>query len=305
MNIRETSLSRKIVCGRALLLGIVGALLSGTAAWASTRLGSDIEIQAWYRMRNTFQTDGKEHFDWVQWRNEAFVWLTYDNMVQNGRLKLGEIPVPFVESAALSARFRARVDPVYYLRGHYRPIYDANHRSDFSAPEKDFRALYPHPTPGQVGPGQLPPPIGYQQIVWGESDLYRSLDIINPLRIDQNFPIGEKFDEFRLPILAVKFLYNLGNVGPLSEVAFEPWYTPRFRTAATHRLDEGIFRTQSRGGGCWGPGGQPPDHPPETAAHASNSLPSRPFWLGNRRIENPWSLTRAGNNSRINSIDYV
>ncbi|HKA55249.1 MAG TPA: DUF1302 family protein [Candidatus Binatia bacterium] len=305
MNIRETSLSRKIVCGRALLLGIVGALLSGTAAWASTRLGSDIEIQAWYRMRNTFQTDGKEHFDWVQWRNEAFVWLTYDNMVQNGRLKLGEIPVPFVESAALSARFRARVDPVYYLRGHYRHIYDANHRSDFFAPEKEFRDLYLDLTHGQVGPGQLSSRIGYQQIVWGESDLYRSLDIINPLRIDQNFPIGEKFDEFRLPILAVKFLYNLGNVGPLSEVAFEPWYTPRFRSAATHLLDEGIFRIQFQERGCLGPGGQLLDYSPENCAHASKFLPYRPFWLGNRRIENPWSLTRAGNNSRINSIDYV
>ena len=79
-------------------------------------------------------------------------------------------------------------------------------RSDFFAPEKGFRDLYLDLTHGQVGPGQLSTRIGYQQIVWGESDLYRSLDIINPLRSDQNFSIGEKFDEYRLPILAVKVI---------------------------------------------------------------------------------------------------
>ena len=98
---------------QGFLLGIVTLFLLSTVTWASTRLGQDIEVQAWYRTRNTFQTDGKEHFDWVQWRNEAFVWLTYDNLVENGRLKLGNVPIPFVESGALSARFRARVDPVY------------------------------------------------------------------------------------------------------------------------------------------------------------------------------------------------
>ena len=198
--------STKAIFTGALLLGIVTVFISGTATWASTRFGQDIEVQAWYRMRTTFQTDGKEHFDWVQWRNEAFVWLTYENMVENGRLKLGEIPLPLVDSASLSARFRARVDPVYYLREHYRHLYDANHRSDFFAPEKGFRDLYLDLNHGKVGPGTLSTRIGYQQIVWGESDLYRSLDIINPLRIDQNFSIGEKFDEYRLPILAVKVI---------------------------------------------------------------------------------------------------
>lgn len=122
-----------------LWLFCIGRMLGGPPwTWASTRLAQDIEVQAWFRTRNTFQTDGKEHFDWVQWRNEAFVWLTYEDMVENGRLKLTGTPIPFVETAALSARFRARVDPVYYLRDHYRRIYDANHRSDFSILKKDF-----------------------------------------------------------------------------------------------------------------------------------------------------------------------
>src|SRR5262245_27179664 len=220
----------------------IGFLVMAGLVWippfaqATTRLAEDLEVQAWYRVRNTFQTDGREHFDWVQWRNEAFVWLTYDNMVENGQLKLGGgIPIPFVENAGISARYRARVDPVYYLRGHYRKLYDANNRSDFFSPEEDFRDVCIDMKHGKVGPVTLSTRWGYQQIVWGESDLYRSLDIINPLRIDQNFPIGEKFDEFRLPILAVKLLYDIGNIGTwLSDTAFEGYYTPRFQIGRAH-----------------------------------------------------------------------
>ena len=291
----------------------IGFLVMAGLAWlpsfagATTSLGEDIEVQAWYRVRNTFQTDGKDHFDWVQWRNEAFVWLTYDNMVENGQLKpLSGLAIPFVQNAGISARFRARVDPVYYLRDHYRKLYDAHNRSDFFSPEKEFRDLYIDMKHGEVGPGKLSTRIGYQQIVWGESDLFRSLDIINPLRIDQNFPIGEKFDEFRLPILAVKFLYDIGNIGTmLSDTAIEAYYTPRFRTVATHLIDEGIFRIPVQERGCLGANGKLLDYTPENCAHASKFLPYRPFWLGNRRIQNPWSLSRAGNNARIDPIDYV
>src|SRR2546423_11756018 len=131
-----TTTGKRVGLRSAWLLGIVMVLMPSATVWASTRFGPDIEVQAWYRMRQTFQTDGSEHFDWVQWRNEAFIWLTYEDMVENGQLKLGQLPIPFVTNAGLSARFRARVDPVYYLRDHYRTIHDANHRSDLFAPQK-------------------------------------------------------------------------------------------------------------------------------------------------------------------------
>ena len=83
---RATHLGRRGVFTCALLLGIISTLGS-TAAWAATRFGQDIEVQAWYRMRHTFQTDGSEHFDWVQWRNEGFVWLIYNNIVRDGTLQ--------------------------------------------------------------------------------------------------------------------------------------------------------------------------------------------------------------------------
>ncbi|HEV8718280.1 MAG TPA: hypothetical protein VGX03_36370, partial [Candidatus Binatia bacterium] len=81
MKIRATDARKRTVLTCILLLGIVGILTGSRAVWATTRFGDDIEVQAWYRMRHTFQYDRKGHFDWVQWRNEAFVWLNYENMV--------------------------------------------------------------------------------------------------------------------------------------------------------------------------------------------------------------------------------
>jgi len=302
---RERRWGSKFVVG---LLVMAGLLWTPSFARASTSLAEDLEVQAWYRVRNTFQTDGKEHFDWVQWRNEAFIWLTYDNMVENGKLKaLGDLSIPFVQNAGVSGRYRIRVDPVYYLRHHYEHMYDEDHQSDFFQPENGFRDVYIDMKHGQIGPGTLSTRWGYQQIVWGESDLYRSLDIINPLRLDQNFPIGEKFDEFRLPILATKFLYELGNMGTwLSDTAIEGYYTPRFRNGLTHLIDEGSSaRVEFQERGCIGANGQLLDYTPENCAHATKFLPYRPYWTGSRRFQNPWSISLGGNNSRINAADYA
>ncbi len=290
------------------LLVMAGLVWVPSFAGATTSLGEDIEVQAWYRMRQTFQTDGDEHFDWAAWRNEAFVWLTYDNMVEDGKLKpLGELFIPGVTNAAISARFRARVDPVYYLREHYRNLYDENHRSDFFAPEKEFRDVYIDMKHGQIGPGKLSTRWGYQQIVWGESDLFRSLDIINPLRIDQTFAVGEKFDEFRLPILAAKLLYDIGNIGQtLSDTAIEAWYSPRFRATGnvSHIILEEGWRIPFQERGCLGPNGKLLDYSPENCANSRKFLPFRPGWLSRRRAMNPWSVERVGPNSRVDPQDF-
>jgi len=195
----------------SVLLGILSLLIWSTAVWASTRVG-DAELQMWYRTRNTFHTDGGEHFDWVQWRNEVFGWFIYDPLVDNGRL-LGQFDVPLVQHAVFNARYRFRFDPVYSIREHFTNLYDRHERKSLLFPENGFRDLFVDMDFGQVGLGSLSARVGNQQIVWGESDLFRSIDVINPLRIDQNQGAGEKFDEFRSPIWAAKFLYSIGNVG--------------------------------------------------------------------------------------------
>jgi hypothetical protein len=167
------------------------------------------EMQMWYRTRNTFHSSGGDNLNWVQWRNEVFFWLVYDDFVKNGKVfNQDNLAIPFVKNATFNARYRFRADPMYSIRKHYQNIYDDEERESFIFPENGFRDLTLDMDLGQVGPGSLSIRVGNQQIVWGESDLYRSIDIINPLRIDQGQGVGEKFDEFRTPIWALTALQH-------------------------------------------------------------------------------------------------
>ncbi len=306
---RTHTLGRRLVLGA--LVGALGLLTWGTDAWASVRLAPDIELQAWYRMRHSFQTDGSEHFDWVQWRNEGFIWLTYDNFYYRGKwFGKFEIPVPLVQSASFSGRYRSRVDPIYVIRDHYKNLYDEEHTSNWLVPENGFRDIYVDIDHGYVGPGRLSTRWGYQQVVWGESDLFRSIDIVNPLRIDQNLGVGEKFDEFRSPILALKVLYDIGNIGTwISGFGFEGYYTPRFRGGQTDLLVEDGWRIQQQIRGCEKDGiyydWSLHDCGTTGADGTIRMLPYRPVWLGKRRSDHPWALAATGNNARRDSADFL
>ena len=112
--------------------------------------------------------------------------------------------------------YRGRVDPVYIVRDKYRELYNDNQTDHFLFPENDIREINLDVDFGNVFGNKLSMRLGKQQIVWGESDLFRSIDIVNPLRIDQNGFVGEAFEDFRTPIWAVKFLYDIGNVGTIA-----------------------------------------------------------------------------------------
>ena len=223
------------------LLSIATLLGGATASWASTRIGN-AELQMWYRMRHTFHSAGGDNLNWVQWRNEVYFWFIYDKFVDNGKI-LGQdkLEIPFVENATLNLRYRFRADPVWTIRDAYKKRYDSHERQSYLFPENGFRDAFLDLDFGQVGVGKLSARIGKQQIVWGESDLFRSIDVINPLRIDQNQGAGEKFDEFRSPIWALKSNYSIGNVGSwFSNVYIEPFYSPGFRTPLSNLINDGI-----------------------------------------------------------------
>ena len=152
------------------------------------------------------------------------------------------IKIPGVRRADFSFMYRGRFDPVYEVRDKYDDMY--SHRikqfKSFTFPENGFREMNLDVDFGDVMGHRLSMKLGKQQIVWGESDLFRSIDIANPLRLDQNQAVGEAFEDFRSPIWAIKFLYDIGNVGSLlSNVGLELFYTPRWRSLVQHLVLEG------------------------------------------------------------------
>src|SRR5713101_9019856 len=176
------------LCG--VLLG--GLVLCPSQSWGSLRVGN-AEIQVYYSQQHSFLYDDNTYgIDWVQFRNELGVKFTYTKLIDQGQL-FDQIEIPHVREANFYAYYRGRFDPVYEIRTRYRRMTDNNFRGKLEFPENQFREFFLDTNFGEVGPGTLSMRLGRQQIVWGEADLFRSLDIINPLRVDQSSLVGERF----------------------------------------------------------------------------------------------------------------
>src|SRR5581483_8050504 len=174
-----------------------------------------------------------------------------------------------------------------------------------------FRDLFVDLDFGQVGVGKLSARIGNQQIVWGESDLFRSIDVVNPLRIDQNGPAGEKFDEFRSPIWALKLNYNVGDVGSwFSNVFIEPFFTPGFRGPNSDLItDAGGFRAPFHIKGCLDDNNNLIPYSSHACSfrRADGSrvfVPWNPSWKGRAASRHPWSFIGRTTNPRSGTPDF-
>ncbi len=67
--------------------------------------------------------------------------------------------------------------------------------------------------------------LGKQNLSWGETDVFRLLDNINPL--DNTFGgIFEDLDDRRLPLTMARGNYNFGRVGPVSSFNIEGFWVP-------------------------------------------------------------------------------
>lgn len=68
--------------------------------------------------------------------------------------------------------------------------------------------------------------IGRQQVIWGEADQFRLMDIWNPVDVSWRFPMADTFDDFRVPLWLIKGMWDFGTVGPFSNTFLEFVYNP-------------------------------------------------------------------------------
>ena len=175
------------------------------------------EVSARMSTQNTFQHSGADSVEWVQWRNELRFDLKYDFLPYGKSLGI-------LKSAKFNMLYRARYDAVYDIRDSYeRRGYD---RDDFRFPDGKIprEIFFDLDFSGFLDP--LSMRIGRQQVVWGEADLFRSLDVVNPLQITQNGIVGEDFADYREPLWIAKFLWQIGELGPISQAGLEFFYSP-------------------------------------------------------------------------------
>lgn len=276
------------------LLALAGIVHLPLCVGAITRIGNS-EIQLIYEQQHAFQFNGDptNALEWVQWRNELRLEYGFENLVEDYKL-FGQISVPFIRKADFSMMYRGRFDPVYTLRDKYRRIYNEDQRDHFMVPENEIREINLDADFGQVFGHSLSMRLGRQQIIWGESDLFRSIDMVNPLRIDQSGFVGEAFEDFRTPIWAAKFLYDIGNVGTIfSNVGIETFYTPRWRPITNHLILEGSWDLQYRDPRLYSE--------PDAHGNRINRLGNyKPYG----RVRNPWSIFRVGPNAHTDASDF-
>jgi Protein of unknown function (DUF1302) len=148
------------------------------------RKASTINEESWpraWQRRTRSSTTTITASTGLQWLNEVRFDLKYDLIAPGS----GESWGP-VKTLRFNMLYRGRFDPVYLIRDSYqRRDYD---RGDFEFPEgKTPRELF-----FDIGFNgalhDLSLRIGKQQVVWGEADLFRSLDVVNPLDIRHNGP---------------------------------------------------------------------------------------------------------------------
>jgi hypothetical protein len=73
--------------------------------------------------------------------------------------------------------------------------------------------------------GNLYMRIGKQVVTWGRSDIFRLADIVNPNDFSWHF-IFEGVEETRIPLHIIRGIYDVGDVGPFADAAFEFVFNP-------------------------------------------------------------------------------
>lgn len=68
--------------------------------------------------------------------------------------------------------------------------------------------------------------LGRQQVVWGQSDYFRLMDVWNPLDIRWHFHQEQRWEEIRVPLWLLKAVWDAGEVGWFSDAYAEVVYNP-------------------------------------------------------------------------------
>jgi len=206
----------------------------------------------------------------AQWRNLLLLEFNHDLKYLQRKT---DLLYPF---RALNMRVK------YHLVGRflYDAVYDAGPQAFRDVQEMDednidkFKQSYEFwEYYADLSRGPLFFRVGRQNLSWGETDIFRLLDNINPLDNTFGGPF-EDLDDRRIPLLMIRGSYNLGTVGPVSSITLESFWVPGFWEARV---------------GPWAPWGTPYS-PPQPA------LPfGQRFVYPDRKVENSrWGFRLIG-----------
>jgi hypothetical protein len=232
---------------------VAAAILAAAAPAVATQRFGPFQLSGNLQSQNLARHADATTWAFVQQRNTARLRFQYD-WLERGRFH-GAYDVPFVERSKVLVQWRGVYDSVYDTTPSFITSKDIHGRAYGgrhlrpALEDRGFnrRLLTLDGLPGglrerlrfenelreawiELKLRGLPLTIrgGKQQVVWGESDNFRLLDRVNPLDLtwhfQQEIPAPAfGWDELRQPLWMIHFLYDLDQIGPLSQ-AFLEWY---------------------------------------------------------------------------------
>lgn len=191
-------------------LVVLAYLLSPGAAWAIITLGTDLEFEGFVKAQNILRTPRFDQSEFIMQRNTAQIEGKYYFLRDSqafGRFHTGPL-----EEATLTVIGRGVYDSIYDIRDSYG---ESRGKYEYKVREAFVDLVLP--------PFSLR--LGRQQVVWGETDNFRALDIINPLDLSWHWN-RESWEDIRIPLWMARGIYDIGKLGPLEESFVEGIWIP-------------------------------------------------------------------------------
>ncbi len=230
-------LCRRSVIAGCCLIGVVCFGMRETADAVFLDKDNTLQFTARLQTKQSIRMNDSEGFtfpheigvgDLVQWRNLALIEIQHDL-------------VNLTEDLGLLYPLKAlRIDSKYRFVGRfiYDAVYDVGPEVLQDVKERDKEnfdelshqyELYEFYVDLSRGPWFLR--TGRQILAWGETDMFRLLDSINPL--DNTWGgLFEDLDDRRIPLWMLRGSYKLGDRGSLSDLSLEGFWVPGFWDAS-------------------------------------------------------------------------
>jgi hypothetical protein len=189
-----------------------------SGAWGIITLRDDLELEGFVQSQFILRTPRYRDAELILQRNTTQLELT-SRFVQDGRTTVGDFPLGPIEEVTFKLIYRFAYDSVYDLRESFRDNFSADERDTLKF-ENWIREAYVE---------LLMPPLtlrlGRQQVVWGETDTFRALDVINPLDAEWHWA-REPWEDIRIPLWMARGIYDIGKLGWLEESFVEGIWIP-------------------------------------------------------------------------------
>jgi len=193
----------------AKILIFISAILSPMLSWGIVNLGEDFELEGFVKAYNIMKNGASAFHDGelTHQRNTAQLEGKY-YFLRDGQM-FNHFSSGPIDEATFTFLGRAVYDSAYDIRDSYGSLHDRG-KEEYKVREAFVDIM--------MAPFSLR--LGKQQVVWGETDNFRALDVINPL--DRTWHgTRESWEDIRIPLWMARGIWDIGKIGPFDETFLE------------------------------------------------------------------------------------